>query len=208
MVQRPQCTSPHVRRFNSSCQCAQGKGAGKELGLHSQTLQVIAGEYVTRRKQFKKSKLNWRKLGGPRRSLGWVPVNTGAARWKNGQVFHNGHYFKVWDSYGLADYRFRSVSFSEDSRGRWYFNVVVDAEVQVSKGQDQIGIDLGLKKPRHAATVAFLKTAGFTVILNPLWQSPNGPARRCGYALFTPRLPTEGKMLYTNSVGRWLSAAA
>ena len=28
------------------------------------------------------------------------------------------------------------------------------------------------------------------------------------YALFTPRLPTEGKMLYTNSVGRWLSAAA
>ena len=106
---------------------------------------MIAGEYVTRRKQFKKSKLNWRKSGGPRRSLGWVPVNTGAARWKNGQVFHNGHYFKVWDSYGLADYRFRSASFSEDSRGRWYFNVVVDAEVQVSKGQDQIGIDLGLK---------------------------------------------------------------
>ena len=53
------------------------KGAGKELGLHSQTLQVIAGEYVTRRKQFKKSRLNWRKSGGSRRSLGWVPVNTG-----------------------------------------------------------------------------------------------------------------------------------
>jgi len=34
------------------------KGAGKELGLHSQTLQVIAQEYVTRRKQYKKSKLN------------------------------------------------------------------------------------------------------------------------------------------------------
>ena len=25
------------------------KGAGKELGLHSETLQCIAGEYVTRR---------------------------------------------------------------------------------------------------------------------------------------------------------------
>ena len=37
------------------------KGAGKELGLHSQTLQSIAKEYTTRRKQFKKVRLNWRK---------------------------------------------------------------------------------------------------------------------------------------------------
>ena len=37
------------------------KGAGKELGLHSHTLQCVAAEYVTRRKQFKKVKLNWRK---------------------------------------------------------------------------------------------------------------------------------------------------
>ncbi|MDP5211003.1 hypothetical protein Q5Y71_15015, partial [Microbulbifer sp. 2205BS26-8] len=45
------------------------KGAGKELGLHSQTLQCVASEYVTRRKQFKKARLNWRKSGGVRRSL-------------------------------------------------------------------------------------------------------------------------------------------
>jgi len=143
------------------------KGAGKELGLHSQTLQVIAGEYVTRRKQFKKSRLNWRKSGGSRRSLGWVPVNTGAASWKNGQVFHNGHYFKVWDSYGLADYRFRSASFSEDSRGRWYFNVVVDAEVQASKGQDQIGIDLGLKTTATCSDGSVLENGRFYRDLEP-----------------------------------------
>ena len=120
------------------------KGAGKELGLHSQTLQCIAAEYVTRRKQFKKARLNWRRSGGVRRSLGWIPVNTGAAQWKNGQVYHNGHYFKVWDSYGLSQYKFRSASFNEDARGRWYFNVVVDVEVEPTKGQDRIGIDLGL----------------------------------------------------------------
>ncbi|HKM36214.1 MAG TPA: transposase [Thiopseudomonas sp.] len=120
------------------------KGAGKELGLHSQTLQCVAGEYVTRRKQFKKSRLNWRKSGGVRRSLGWIPVNTAAAQWKNGQVCHNGHYFGVWDSYGLSQYKFRSGSFSEDARGRWYFNVVVDVEVATPAGQDRIGIDLGL----------------------------------------------------------------
>jgi len=122
------------------------KGAGKELGLHSQTLQVIASEYVTRRKQFKKIKLNWRKSFGVHRSLGWIPVNTGAAKWKNGQVFHNGHHFKVWDSYGLSRYRFRSASFTEDSRGRWYFNVVVDAEPVQTQGKKAIGIDLGCKE--------------------------------------------------------------
>lgn len=119
-------------------------GAGKELGLHSQTMQRIAAEYATRRKQFKKARLNWRKSGGARRSLGWIPVNTGAAQWKNGQVYHNGHYFKVWDSYGLSQYKFRSASFNEDARGRWYFNVVVDVEAKIPKGQDKIGIDLGL----------------------------------------------------------------
>lgn len=121
------------------------KGAGRELGLHSQTLQCIAAEYATRRKQFKKSRLSWRKSGGVRRSLGWIPVNTGAAKWKKGQVFHNGSYFKIWDSYGLSNYKFRSASFNEDARGRWYFNVVVDADIKPSFGQGAVGIDLGLK---------------------------------------------------------------
>lgn len=120
------------------------KGAGKELGLHSQTLQCVAKEYVTRRKQFKKSRLNWRRSGGAKRSLGWIPVNTGAASWKNGQVYHAGHYFKVWDSYGLAQYKFRTASFNEDARGRWYFNVVVEMEARRAQGVSAVGIDLGL----------------------------------------------------------------
>jgi putative transposase len=73
-------------------------------------------------------------------------VNTGMASWKSGQVYHNGHYFGVWDSYGLSKYKFRTASFNEDSRGRWYFNVVVSVEEKLSPGQDAIGIDLGLKE--------------------------------------------------------------
>jgi putative transposase len=121
------------------------KGAHKDLGLHSQTLQRVAKEYVTRRQQFKKSKLAWRKTGGVRRSLGWIPINTSAASWKNGQVYHNGHHFKVWDSYGLAQYRFRTASFTEDARGRWYFNVVVEVAPKQSTGMGAVGIDLGCK---------------------------------------------------------------
>lgn len=121
-------------------------GAARELGLHSHTPQVVAKEYITRRKQFKKQRLAWRKTFGVRRSLGWVPVNTGMAKWKNGQVYFNGQYYGVWDSYGLSQYKFRSASFNEDSRGRWYFNVVVDVpEQETTKGKSAVGIDLGCK---------------------------------------------------------------
>ncbi|KRW83651.1 RNA-guided endonuclease InsQ/TnpB family protein [Marinobacter sp. P4B1] len=120
-------------------------GAGKELGLHSHTVQRIGAEYVTRRQQFRKQRLAWRKTAGVRRSLGWIPVNTGQAKWKNGQVFFHGQHYKVWDSHGLSQHRFRSATFSEDARGRWYFNVVVEVPVEQSAGTGAVGIDLGCK---------------------------------------------------------------
>lgn len=121
-------------------------GAGKLLGLHSHTVQEIGKEYVTRRKQFKKAKLNWRKSGGVRRSLGWIPIKTGAACFKSGQVYFNKQYFKVWDSFGLSGYTFKSACFAEDARGRWYFNVVVDVEVEQTSGTRAAGVDLGCKE--------------------------------------------------------------
>ena len=33
--------------------------------------------------------------------------------------------FRVWDSYGLADYAIRAGAFVEDARRRWYFTVAV-----------------------------------------------------------------------------------
>lgn len=121
------------------------KGAGKELGLNSATVQMVGHEYALRRKQFKKNRLSWRKSGGVRRSLGWIPVRKDCISFKHGCVYHNKQYFKVWDSYGLSQYTFRAGSFNEDSRGRWYFNVVVECEPVIPTGQDKIGIDLGLK---------------------------------------------------------------
>lgn len=143
------------------------QGAHKELGLHSHTVQKVGAEYVTRRKQFKKGKLAWRKSEGVRRSLGWIPINTGMAKWKNGQVYHNGHYFKVWDSYGLDQHTFRSASFSEDARGRRYFNVVVDVKQDIPAGQDSIGIDLGLKDTATCSDGAKLEAGRFYRDLEP-----------------------------------------
>ena len=122
-------------------------GANKELGLHSQTLQRVASQYVTSRKQFKKFRLKWRvsNRNSSKYSLGWIPVNTGASKWKNGCVYHNGTYFKVWDSYGLSQYTFRAGCFCEDARGRWYFCVAVHVEAEQGQGKKSVGLDLGCK---------------------------------------------------------------
>jgi len=45
----------------------------------------------------------------------------------------------------LIGYKFRAGSFSEDSRGRWYFNVCVEVETRPTTATTAIGIDLGLK---------------------------------------------------------------
>jgi IS605 OrfB family transposase len=113
--------------------------------LHSNTYAEVIQEHARRRKQHKTNKLRWRCSSGPKRALGWVPFKVGSAVWKDGQVRYNGHFFKVWDSYGLSQYQFRSGSFSEDARGRWYFNVVVREPIKQSAATSAVGVDLGLK---------------------------------------------------------------
>lgn len=124
--------------------------------------------------------MNWRKSGGVRRSLGWIPVNTGAAKWKNGQVFHNGTYFKVWDSYGLSTYKFRAGSFNEDSRGRWYFNVAVEVDVQPTLGQGAVGIDLGLKDVATCSDGGRLENSRFYRRMEDQLATANVPATSGG----------------------------
>ncbi len=75
-----------------------------------------------------------------------MPFKSEAAKYVNGQVRFAGFFFNVWDSYGLSEYSFRSGNFSEDSRGRWYFNIVVEVAKVVSTGTGEVGIDLGLKQ--------------------------------------------------------------
>jgi putative transposase len=159
------------------------KGAGKELGLHSQTLQCVAKEYVTRRKQFKKARLNWRKSGGVKRSLGWLPFNTSAASFKNGQVYFNKQHFKIWDSYGLSQYKFKSGSFNEDSHGRWYFNVVVEVECAQGIGKAAVGIDLGCKETATDSTGHKIKGREYRKLESKLGVAQRAKNKRCVKAI-------------------------
>ena len=120
----------------------------------SGTVQLVCVEYATRRKQFKKARLNWRVSNpkSPKYSLGWVPFKGGHARYKAGQIHFGGHKFSLWDSYGLGKYELRAGSFNEDSRGRWYFNVAVEVQTKPSTGTEAVGIDLGLKECATTST--------------------------------------------------------
>lgn len=90
------------------------------LSIPSQTLQQVCEEYATRRRQFKKHRLNWR-VSNPKSSkysLGWLPFKKGAIAYRNGQIRYAGKMLSLWDSYGLSQYEFRSGS--RRATGCWH----------------------------------------------------------------------------------------
>jgi len=128
------------------------------LHLPVQAVQEIAEEYARRRRQHQKIRLAWRKSGGARRSLGWIPFKVRTIRYRGGQIYFAGRWLSVWDSYGLGNFELRAGNFSEDSRGRWYLNVCVPRVQKVGDVRNKpsvasildrsvpsLGIDLGLR---------------------------------------------------------------
>ena len=117
------------------------------LKIHSQSVQAVAEEYVSRRKQFKKLKLKWRSAKGSKKSLGWIPFKTSCIKVEESRLRYCGVWLGIWDSYGLSQYQLKGGSFNQDSRGRWYVNLWVESKVQEKKtGTKSVGIDLGLKE--------------------------------------------------------------
>jgi putative transposase len=129
--------------------CTAGYSKCDDVSVGSGTVQLVCVEYATRRKQFKKTRLNWR-VSNPKSSkysLGWIPFKGGHAKYKAGQIHFAGQKFSLWDSYGLSKYELRAGSFTEDSRGRWYFNVTIEMPEFIGPRlpAPAVGIDLGLK---------------------------------------------------------------
>jgi putative transposase len=114
----------------------------RELNIHSQTIQRICLSYIQSRQTNRKPWLRWR----GRKSLGWVPFNTGC-------IAFDGKYFifrKVrYETMHLRDLpagiKIGAGSFNQDSRGRWYLNCPVEVECADSAPNTRVGIDLGLK---------------------------------------------------------------
>jgi putative transposase len=134
-----------VSGFDLNNWAAGASKAGLQLPGHC--VQQVLEEYATRRRQFKRRKLKWRKSFGAKRNLGWVPFKVGQIVFRNGQLKFAGKFLSLWDSFGLAQYKncLRAGSFSEDSLGRWYLNIAVRFEPVPNGATAAIGIDLGLK---------------------------------------------------------------
>ena len=115
-------------------------GTSKDLNLNSVTIQNVCEEYAIRRKQFKKIKLKWRS----KKSLGWIPFKSNAIKLKNDSIYYHKNHIKYWKSREIIG-KIRSGSFIQDSRGRWYINIVADGEIKPISPNISVGIDLGLK---------------------------------------------------------------
>lgn len=145
------CNEQSVRKLAASSQWLSGydlnkltSGCSKELNLHSQTIQAINFEYVVRRKQFKKKKLNWR---SSKRSLGWVPFKKDGVLLDGDSVVYQKKVYRFWKSREIEGV-LRTGSFCQDACGNWYVNLVCKIDQQDNRilTDRVIAVDLGLKK--------------------------------------------------------------
>lgn len=125
------------------------KGVTKELGLHSDTVQAVAEEYVKKRKAAKKRWLRWR---SKKKSLGWIPFKVKGIKVSGDTITYYGHTFRFWKSREIEG-EIVTGSFCEDARGRWYVNLTVkNAPESPEAKPGQVGLDLGLKTLVTAST--------------------------------------------------------
>jgi putative transposase len=118
-------------------------GASKELDIHSHTIKRVCCAFDDARKIHRKAWLRWR----GKKSLGWVPFNTGHASF-NGEVFK----FRGVEYQPMhlrdelkAGVKIGASSFNQDAKGHWYLNIPVEIECAQPDYADAVGIDLGLK---------------------------------------------------------------
>jgi IS605 OrfB family transposase len=119
-------------------------GVTKEgLDLHSHSAMRVCKEYAKARQQHRKRWLRWR----GRRSLGWIPFNTGHVAFRDGGFVFRGERYEVWLHRPLPEgATIGAGSFSQDSRGHWYINCPVKVEEPRDFAPVRcIGVDLGLK---------------------------------------------------------------
>lgn len=118
-------------------------GATKEgLDLHSHSAMRVCQEYAKSRQQQRKPWLRWR----GRKSLGWVPFNTGHVTFRDGGFVFRSERYEVWLHRALpTGAKIWAGSFNADARGRWYLNIPIEVECATGAPGSAIGIDLGLK---------------------------------------------------------------
>jgi putative transposase len=124
---------------------ALAAGTSKDLHLHAQTIQDICDRFVKSRDLHRKCP-RFRKTGGAKRSLGWVPFKKQSRQTTTGSVTYLGNTYRFFGAKRRPlPASAKGGCFVQDARGRWWvcFHVEVDRLTQAPS--KAVGIDLGLK---------------------------------------------------------------
>jgi putative transposase len=120
-------------------------GTSKDLKLHAQTIQSVCKQFVKSRDQHKKCP-TFRRSGGSKRSLGWVPFQEQARQITSASVIYLGNEYRF---FGVKRRPIPETAkggcFVEDARGRWWVCFHVEVDHLPKAPARAVGIDLGLK---------------------------------------------------------------
>ncbi len=138
-------TAFDLNNLSSGCTKSKDNKYGLRF-INADTVQMINQEFVTRRIQFKKVKLKWRKSFGSGRSLGWIPFKSPSIsfvnfkadkkkkrkaqsgfrfRGKKVRVFNAERYTEMLS---IPTAEQCGGNFAQDSLGNWYINVQICME--------------------------------------------------------------------------------
>lgn len=114
--------------------------------IGSDTIQRVNAEFATRRRQFEKRKLRWRKSFGSKRALGWIPFKAAQLKRKGRALRFSGKAFRVFERELLEDCQWKCGCFAQDALGDWWLCLPVERSVSSPAARSEwVGIDLGLK---------------------------------------------------------------
>lgn len=125
------------------------RGSSKLLRINAQTIQAVAYECLLRTQKAKKFVRFRTAKGG--KNLGWVPFSGQAVKFHGGYIDYNSLRFRLFQHRNLPPSAvIKCGSFSEDARGRWYVNLVIEISDQdfyrnVAPKGSTVGGDLGIK---------------------------------------------------------------
>lgn len=118
-------------------------GSAAMLGLHSDTVSAICRQFAKSRDQHRRCP-RFRASFGSKRALGWVPFIPRAVRIDGDAAVYLKRRFRFWKHREIEG-EFKSGSFAQDARGRWYVSFVCEVADDLPCGDGEVGIDLGLK---------------------------------------------------------------
>lgn len=114
--------------------------------IGADTIACVCNEYGRKRKAARKSRLSWRKSGGSRRSLGWIPFRAANVKRKGRFLRFAGKAFRTFEPSALDGQKWRDGCFAQDAMGDWWLCLPVIAEAtDIPAPREVVGIDFGLK---------------------------------------------------------------